>query len=317
MKPRSSQPARPLSPCLVWGNSGILAAAEDSKYGRWVAVEGSSRNLWVSSKGFVLQQETRHGHWMYPRKGKITAQGYRKVKFHGKDFNVHVLVAKAFLGPRPTAEHTVDHINRVKTDNQVANLQWATRYQQAINKTKAVRRRDARAVIVWKIDTPDKKMRFDSIADAGKATGLQPSNIGKVARGEYTQTGGWKAEFDDCSNTQPAEGEIFRPIHGAMVSQHGRLQMRDGRCITPRPLAGQAYATWTNHLFHRLVALAWPDIVGKPQTSDATTVDHINRDKTDNRACNLRWATMSDQRHNQHRPSDFRDNTSMCYDAPM
>lgn len=36
------------------------------------------------------------------------------------------LIADAFLPPRPSAQHTVNHINGSRTDNRAVNLEWAT-----------------------------------------------------------------------------------------------------------------------------------------------------------------------------------------------
>ena len=72
------------------------------------------------------------------RKGKIlkptkTHDGYLRVTFSfegkRKSFLVHRLVALAFL-PNPLNKETVNHINGIKTDNRVENLEWATHKEQ-------------------------------------------------------------------------------------------------------------------------------------------------------------------------------------------
>lgn len=46
---------------------------------------------------------------------------------------VHTLVAQAFI-PNPENKPTVDHINRNIIDNDISNLRWSTRKEQANNR---------------------------------------------------------------------------------------------------------------------------------------------------------------------------------------
>jgi hypothetical protein len=39
---------------------------------------------------------------------------------------IHQLVLEAFIGPRPTPRHQVNHIDGVKTNNHLSNLEWTT-----------------------------------------------------------------------------------------------------------------------------------------------------------------------------------------------
>jgi hypothetical protein len=48
----------------------------------------------------------------------------------------HVMIAAAFLPPKPFPEAEVDHINRNKHDDRLCNLRWASRYDQMVNREK-------------------------------------------------------------------------------------------------------------------------------------------------------------------------------------
>lgn len=49
---------------------------------------------------------------------------------------VHRLVARAFLGPKPSPRHEIRHLNGDKTDNSVENLAWGTGKENAADRAR-------------------------------------------------------------------------------------------------------------------------------------------------------------------------------------
>ena len=76
------------------------------------------------------------GHVRTPKPNQI--QKYAALSFNKKNYRFHNVVAATFadlIGARPSATHTVDHKNRVKTDNRVVNLGWEDKSAQILNQT--------------------------------------------------------------------------------------------------------------------------------------------------------------------------------------
>ena len=70
-------------------------------------------------------------------KNRLSKTGYYCVglSFNGKHkrFSVHRLIALYFI-PNPHNKPFVDHINRIRTDNSINNLRWATPSENGMNK---------------------------------------------------------------------------------------------------------------------------------------------------------------------------------------
>ena len=65
--------------------------------------------------------------------GYLTVNLFNDGKY--KTIPVHRAVALAFI-PNPENKRSVDHINKIRTDNNITNLRWATASEQAANTTR-------------------------------------------------------------------------------------------------------------------------------------------------------------------------------------
>ena len=123
---------------------GPTLTAMKTLSGEWecnMRIERHSIGVWVREDGcvFIPKSRTRPEHWTF---GSLNAEGYATVKFKGKCYRVHRLVAECYI-PNPERKLQVDHKDRNPANNRADNLRWATQSENQRN-TKANDRVESR-----------------------------------------------------------------------------------------------------------------------------------------------------------------------------
>lgn len=109
----------------------------------WKAVPGLENRYFASNTGKIKGIFTCGGHGR-PRilKTCLDECGYEKIYIKtdtGKrTTRVHILVCLAFVGPKPSDRHTVNHKDGNKLNNTPDNLEWATFSQQMVHAYKVL-----------------------------------------------------------------------------------------------------------------------------------------------------------------------------------
>lgn len=98
----------------------------------WKWIKGFEGKYEVSDLGRVRSYAT--GKRVYLSVNRLTHDGYAHIALrkNGKayEFRLNRIVAETFISQPPKDKNTVNHINGIKTDNRVVNLEWASRSEQ-------------------------------------------------------------------------------------------------------------------------------------------------------------------------------------------
>lgn len=123
-------------------------------------------------------------------KPRTDTDGYLQVNLssNGKQttFKVHRLVAKAYI-PNPENKECINHLDEIKTNNSVNNLEWVTRKENNLYGTHISRSAKGHQKPVYCVELD---RTFESISIAAKETGSRIDGISACCSGRNKTTNG-------------------------------------------------------------------------------------------------------------------------------
>lgn len=249
----------------------------------------------VSSKSNI---RNKHGVIMKPsRQGNITLCGtLGKVREY-----VYRVSCMAFHGARPSPTHTVDHIDRIWTNNDVGNLRWASKSLQMKNK-KYPKSKGFQVIY----ETSENTIYFKSVAAAARNFSRFRNKKTTLhlwlRRDGIVKVNGGTLKYDKLL---PKKDSIIKTIPSWIIKDNKDVVVKVSSCglvsksgswttghKSGRPL--KYYTTnvgESNFLVHRLIAATF---LGKPDDPERIYVNHIDGNGFNNRIENLEWVSPSE-----------------------
>lgn len=155
----------------------------------WKDVEGYNGKYQVSNLGNVRTNNYRNKGIKRQVAYTKAPQGYLSVSLSGKSQFIHRLVAQAFI-PNPQNLPCVNHIDEVKDNNCVDNLEWCDyRYNLLYNGHNANKK-------IVAITADGQVEHYKSRKEACELLGLSHTQLGRALHGEVKTYRGRKWLYD-------------------------------------------------------------------------------------------------------------------------
>lgn len=172
--------------------------------------------MWKTIKGFDNYKVSTNGRIQNIKTGKIlipftTKNGYQVVSQSrgGRSCKlyVHRLVAEAFI-PNENTDLQVNHLNGVKSDNRLENLEWCTSSENHLHRSRTlgIKRSPehmrmmcdlARVTHYKQVICVETDVIFDSVVDAAKSINRKPCSLVDALKGRHETCGGFHWKYKD------------------------------------------------------------------------------------------------------------------------
>jgi hypothetical protein len=265
-------------------------------------------NYYISKRGNLVYNQTTEN----ISYGTVNKLGYimMHLKRSGKDVkaSIHRLKWEAWNNKIIPKGYEIDHKDDDCTNNNLDNLQLLTKSEHARKTHRSTNKRkkrdESRCVSGRAVKDGFPTIYFKSLAEAemkiyGKTVEqVKHTRGGNISR--YLKTGKSKPYgYDIILDTYPnLEGEVWkRNTNLGYYSNMGRVKAG----IYAKPFYGHP-SSYDNNRLHfngSEVSIMVCKLFNGKKPGPGYTVDHINRNTRDNRACNLRWATYQQQNRNK------------------
>jgi hypothetical protein len=252
----------------------------------------------------LLKNEITNGH---------NIDGYYRINIHDDkiygQYPIHRFIYECF-NSKIKDKIQIDHINSITTDNSLKNLQALTtkeHHKKTFENNKEAHLKQAiklqKKIILIEYDNNNiiSEKIYDKAEDLEKILNLSRITIAIYAKNEKKIKKYQIKYYED-----KIENEIWKKIEddnrfdGYEFSNMGRIKKKNS-LITYGNLNHMGYFTIninnSVHSMHYLICLAFN---GKPkgEYGNEISVDHIDRNRGNNKSDNLRWATKFEQASN-------------------